>query len=155
MFKKIAVGILIGIGVLIIGAWALNAQLNRNTNSEPLAERLATLPKPDDDLVLIETWARDGIWGIQNRDPEAGERYMAVGTVADGCLMLDEFYERLNISIRQTSRSDDPSDWCGRSIHVAGGRVSVWVEKPGSWIPIPNQLEGISDLVTIEYRAHR
>ena len=155
MFKKVAVGILIVVGVLIMGAWALNAQLNRNTDSEPLAERLATLPKPDEDLVLIDTWARDGFWGIQNRDPEAGQRYMAVGTVDDGCRMLDQFYQSINMTIRPISRSDNPSDWCGRSIHLAGGRVSVWVEQPASWTPIPEEFEGVSDLVTIEYRAHR
>ena len=155
MFKKVAVGILIAVGVLIVGVSALTAQLNRNTDSEPLAERLATLPKPDDNLVLIETWARDGFWGIQNRDPEAGQRYMSIGTVADGCLMLDQFYEAREIAIQPISRSGNPLDWCGRSIHVASGRVSVWVEQPASWIPIPEEFEGVSDLVTIEYRAHR
>lgn len=155
MVKKIAVGILIALGVLIVGAWALNAQLTRAMNSEPLAERLDSLPKPEDRLALIESWARDGFWGIQNREPEAGRLYVMIGTVADGCRLLDEFYEELGMTIRQTSRSDDPSDWCGRSIDVAGGSISAWVEPVRSWTPIPEQLQGNPNLTTIEYRAHR
>ena len=155
MLKKIAVGVLIAIGVLIIGVWALTAKLDRDMNSEPLAERLDDLLIPEDHLVLVESWARDGVWGIQNRAPEAGRVYVALGTVAEGCRVLDEFYEEIGITIRQTSRSDDPSDWCGRSVQAPGGWVSVWVEPVRSWTAIPEQLQGNPNLTTIEYRAHR
>lgn len=155
MIKRVVLGMLVSVVVLIIGAWALSADLNREMNSEPLAERLDNLPIPAEDMVLIDTWARDGSWGIQSREPDAGRVYVTIGTVDEGCQKLDEFYEALEVLISPTVMSGDPSDWCGRSIRGPDGRVSVWVEEPKPWTPIPAQFEGITNLVTIEYRSHR
>jgi hypothetical protein len=120
-----------------------------------LDERLNSLPVPAAEMVLIDEWARDGDWGIQSREPEAGRVYITVGSVAGGCLMLDEFYAAAGLPITPTQMSGNPSDWCGRSIRTPSGRVSVWVEEPRSWTSIPEQFDGVEKLVTIEFRAHR
>lgn len=155
MFKKVVLGILLTVLVLTVVGWGLSVGLDRQMNSGVLAERLNDLPVPVDEMVLIDTWARDGLWGIQSREPEAGRTFVTVGSVAQGCRMLDEFYETLGIPISPTSMTGNPPDWCGRSVRAPDGHVSVWVEETESWTSIPEQFEGTENLVTIQYRAHR
>lgn len=154
MLKKI----LIGIGLFIalgVGALALFVSyMDQRMDPTPLVERLAATPIPADSL-LVDEYSLTGSWLIKPRTAEASRNYVALGPVGDACARLDRFYMGEGFSPNTLYRSDDPDDWCGRSIDVDGGRVRFYVEPINSWTEPPEALAGRRDLVEIRYSAYR
>lgn len=154
MLARIVIGIVVGIVALFLAAVAWEAAMERRMDSGPLVERLDQTPIPDE-FILVDEWARDGTWFIKSRSPEARRSYLAPGTVDLVCGSIDMFYAERGIEIRHTARTDNPADWCGRTVHIELGHISLWVEPIRSWTQIPPELEGIRDLVEVTYFASR
>lgn len=109
-------------------------------DSGRMAERLAGVSVPPE-FVLVDEWNVDGNWLLKPRKPEAARKYVARGSVEEWCDEIDLFYSG-EFSVRATQRSDDPPDWCGRSLQ-GNGRFSIWVEPVKPWVDVPTELEGV------------
>jgi hypothetical protein len=154
VLKKVLIGLALFV-VAVIGAIALFVfYQDRKTDPTPLVERLAATPIPAD-LVLIEEYSIQGSWLIKPRSAEASRKYVAGGPVSEVCARLDRFYAAEGLAFNTLFRSDDPADWCGRSIDVEGGDVQVDVEPINSWTEPPEALVGRPDLVEVRYSAYR
>lgn len=154
MLKKILIGVVGFIAVALIGGKLYIDYMDRQMDPAPLVERLAATPVPGE-FVLVDEWHYNGSWLIKPRDPEASRLYLTAGTVAEVCDRLDEFYRQEGLSVRDTLRSDTPPDWCGRSLRVGRGSVSVWVQPADNWRELPAEFGDEESVVQLDYRASR
>lgn len=149
--KKILLWLVAITGLLLaVGALFVTAK-DRQMDSAPLVERLRVTAVPTE-LMLVDEWNFDGDWLFKPRQPEAVRKYVASGEIEDWCNLIDDFYTSRSIQISPTQRSDDPTDWCGRSLRVPG-RISIWVEPAPSWVVLPEGVE--QPAVQITYYALR
>lgn len=154
MLARIVIGILVTVAALFLAATAWVVAMDRQMDSGRLVERLDRTPVPDE-FVLVDELSRDGTWLIKPRSPEAQRTYLIPGTVESTCARIDDFYGERDIQAIPTARSDDPNDWCGRSLQVERRTVRVRVEPIRSWTTIPPDLAGSGDLVEVSYFASR
>ncbi|MDF1594682.1 MAG: hypothetical protein P1T08_01105 [Acidimicrobiia bacterium] len=155
MIKKVILWVTGTAALLALLTWNYTYQMDRRMDSTVLAEVLERTPIPTEDLVLVDQWNIDGSWLLEKREPEAVRKYVAVGAVDEVCSLLDGFYGEREIQIRPTSRSDNPVDWCGRSIRLEDTEISVWVEPVKSWTKIPEHLIDEPELVVVDFSAYR
>lgn len=137
---------------IVAGGWAFSAYMDRQMDSSRLVERLANTPVPAE-LVLIDEWNHDGDWLFKPRQPSAVRKYAMAGNVDEVCRMLDDFYDSRSLAISPTSRSDNPDDWCGRSLTTNGGRLSIWVEPLASWTEPPAEVASQPELTQVSFYA--
>ncbi len=154
MLKKVLIGIVAFIALVALGGKLYIDYMDRQMDPQPLVERLAATPIPSE-FVLVDEWHHRGSWLFKPREPEASRLYLASGTVDEVCRRLDEFYRQEGLEARDTLRSDSPPDWCGRSLRVGRGSVSIWVKPAESWWEAPAELSDQEPLTQLDFRAHR